>query len=122
MRFRIYINYLQGNGVHAGVMASDYVFYVRDVEPDVSVPLKGYIELSLDTEVPVSRVEIESVVREAFLTIGKPEENSFHMIETNMGQFEMLFREGLPDNPDAVISELMQFASRAIEQGRNRQV
>lgn len=118
MRFKIYINYLQGNGVHAGVMTSDYTFYVRDVEPGVSVLLMGYIELSLNNDVPVSRDTITSLVREAYATNGIPTENSYHSSTNSNGRFEMLFRSGMPDSPDAVTEELLRYAAQAIDHGR----
>lgn len=114
MNFKAYINYLQDGRIHAGVYMDDEVLYVREAPSGTSHPIKGYLEIRLNEGVPRTLESVQSVVRAAYASIGRPADKSFHHVDASCGHFELLFRKGLPATPDDALAELQKYFGRII--------
>ena len=118
MNVKAYIDYIRDGRKLAGVYMDDFVVYVREEEPSTSDPLQGYIELRLNEGVPRTWESIQAVLRDAYARIGTPADNSFHHIDTSLGNFELLYRDGVPATAEQAATELRHYFQRITHDGR----
>ncbi len=108
MNFKAYVDYTGDNGIQAGVYKDDVFTSLQDGEPATSHPIKGYLEVRLNENVPRSWDAVASVLRDGYARMPSMTEGSFHHIDTPGGSVELFYRAGLPATAEMALAELQR--------------
>jgi hypothetical protein len=101
MQTLVYINYLKGGQLHAGVNLGDGTIFSRPENPD-STNVDATIEIQLRDSVEKNLDSAHRVIDEGFAIIGSPQEAHLYHQETQTGRFIFMRRGTSPKNADEV--------------------